>query len=58
MGHTWGEEPLLRGGGGLRDVVICDELFDVRKLLVKIFTVFLLLPVAWELLQGADREEC
>ena len=42
---------MLRGGG-LRDVVVCDDLFDVGQLLVKVFAAFLLFPVAWELLRG------
>jgi len=63
LADAWGEEePGLRGGGagrGVRDdviIVVCDQLLDVRQLLVEIFTTLLLFPVAWELLQGGDRE--
>lgn len=49
----------LGGGWGLRrrlrDIIVRDELFDVRQFLVEILAALLLFPVAWESLQRKDR---
>lgn len=51
-----------KGGGklmlrrSLRDVIVCDELFDVGQFLMKILAAFLLFPVAWKFL-WKDEED-
>lgn len=36
--------------GGLRHIIVYDELFDVGQFLMEILAAFLLFPIAWELL--------